>query len=742
MADIDLKTLTPDTTIDDNALLVGADSQASASPSVYTVQTLREHIEASPNSFTTAQTITPLTDVPALTVRRNNGSQTSNVLMVQDESNNTLTAFDKDGKLLFNGSTSGTVTIQPAATAGTYSLTLPTNDGSNGEALLTDGNGVLSWGAVGGTPGGSDTQVQFNDGGSFGGDAGLTFNKTAKTITLGGGTVTTSSPVIDAAQTWNDGGVTFTGLKFNATDTASAAGSLLMDLQVGGASRLSVSKSGTITAGPGNSGSNLAIRITGTTENTGWFNLGSGQIWQSANGTVVNRWNGSQLEIVSSGSIAFSTSAVSSGIDTILTRRAAANLRLGAADAAAPVAQTLSAQSVAAGTTNTAGPNLTITGSQGTGTGAGGSIIFQVAPAGSSGTAQNALADALTIESNSRIRTTSVAGIGNLVTKAVIGSGDDTGLFFSTNAWIGIQANNQNMYAISAGAIPHFVQPKEGGLSWSSGDYPGYQALNIDVSLFRDAANTLALRNGANAQAFRVYNTFTSATEFERGNIFWDSNVLKIGTEKGSAGGTARALEFQTDGTTRLTIATSGLVTVASNLYAVLGIFRDGVRGGEGNGDAYLYRQAPNVWQIGREAQATPQNGTLTVAKLLTVTDVAGGSLTLAGGLGRGAGGGGSLIFRTAPPDASGTTENTHADRVIIKPDGLVAFAGATSSFPALKRSSTTLQARLADDSAFTNIQGKLTTETAYTAGAPTATGYLVLYDSNGTAYKVPAEAL
>jgi hypothetical protein len=38
--------------------------------------------------------------------------------------------------------------------------------------------------------------------------------------------------------------------------------------------------------------------------------------------------------------------------------------------------------------------------------------------------------------------------------------------------------------------------------------------------------------------------------------------------------------------------------------------------------------------------------------------------------------------------------------------------------------------------------QGKLTTETAYTAGAPTATGYLVLYDSNGTAYKVPAEAL
>lgn len=34
-----------------------------------------------------------------------------------------------------------------------------------------------------GTPGGSDTQVQFNDSGSFGGDSGLTFNKTTDTLT-------------------------------------------------------------------------------------------------------------------------------------------------------------------------------------------------------------------------------------------------------------------------------------------------------------------------------------------------------------------------------------------------------------------------------------------------------------------------------------------------------------------------------------------------------------------------------
>src|ERR1700744_1474208 len=37
----------------------------------------------------------------------------------------------------------------------------------------------------GGTPGGSNTQVQFNDSGAFGGDAGLTYDKATQTATLG-----------------------------------------------------------------------------------------------------------------------------------------------------------------------------------------------------------------------------------------------------------------------------------------------------------------------------------------------------------------------------------------------------------------------------------------------------------------------------------------------------------------------------------------------------------------------------
>jgi hypothetical protein len=91
------------------------------------------------------------------------------------------------------------------------------------------------------------------------------------------------------------------------------------------------------------------------------------------------------------------------------------------------------------------------------------------------------------------------------------------------------------------------------GLTTFSVNSPAYFTTHIglggnkdeaDVKLWKDASNILALRNGVNPQAFRLYNTYTDATTFERLNIKWDANVLKIGTEKGSVGGTVRNLEM------------------------------------------------------------------------------------------------------------------------------------------------------------------------------------------------------
>jgi hypothetical protein len=50
--------------------------------------------------------------------------------------------------------------------------------------------------------------------------------------------------IFDLTDTWNNGATTFTAIKMNATDTASAAGSLLIDLQTGGVSQFSVTKAG------------------------------------------------------------------------------------------------------------------------------------------------------------------------------------------------------------------------------------------------------------------------------------------------------------------------------------------------------------------------------------------------------------------------------------------------------------------------------------------------------------------
>lgn len=64
-----------------------------------------------------------------------------------------------------------------------------------------------------------------------------------------------------------------------------------------------------------------------------------------------------------------------------------------------------------------------------------------------------------------------------------------------------------------------------------------------DLTLARDAANTLAQRNGANAQTLRIYNTHTDASNYERLNLGWVSNEFQfINANAGT--GTIRSMAF------------------------------------------------------------------------------------------------------------------------------------------------------------------------------------------------------
>lgn len=51
-------------------------------------------------------------------------------------------------------------------------------------------------------------------------------------------------------------------------------------------------------------------------------------------------------------------------------------------------------------------------------------------------------------------------------------------------------------------------------IGWQSGTWAGNTS--PDLRLFRDAANTLAQRNSTNAQTFRLYRTYTDASNYER----------------------------------------------------------------------------------------------------------------------------------------------------------------------------------------------------------------------------------
>jgi hypothetical protein len=66
---------------------------------------------------------------------------------------------------------------------------------------------------------------------------------------------------------------------------------------------------------------------------------------------------------------------------------------------------------------------------------------------------------------------------------------------------------------------------------------------SADVTLVAGAADVLEQRRSTNAQAFRVYNTFTDASNYERLALTWSSNVAVLETQAAGTG-TARNLSI------------------------------------------------------------------------------------------------------------------------------------------------------------------------------------------------------
>lgn len=159
----------------------------------------------------------------------------------------------------------------------------------------------------GGTPGGSDTQVQFNDGGSFGGDADLTYNKTTNLLTTKGditlddsGVFTTTLQTISATEAVVTGSISGTTLTVSAVTSGVlrtgltivgsgvTAGTTITALGTGsgGTGTYTVSTSQTVSSTTITAGTNPTISFPAATGTVALVAGSSGQLMANVNGAL------------------------------------------------------------------------------------------------------------------------------------------------------------------------------------------------------------------------------------------------------------------------------------------------------------------------------------------------------------------------------------------------------------------------------------------------------------------------
>lgn len=328
------------------------------------------------------------------------------------------------------------------------------------------------------------------------------------------GTLTADAQGYSHTATWNAGGVTFTAMKLNVTNTDSAANSLLFDLQVGGSSKFSVDKDGDVIVG-----GTLTV--------------------QGATTAVVNQTTTGTVGITVQSATAFA------------------------------VART------------------------------GTNYAFQV--------------DTNTASSATGLKVTAAAAAGG-VALAAISSGTDESFTIDAKG-----AGVLTLGSVSTGGV---------GIGGS------------DVLLRRDAANALAVRNGANAQTMNIYGTFTDGSNYERlAVVSTAGSLFTIVAQTAGTGGDNLGITLQTAGTGELNLK------IAGTQYLTLG-------GGASSGIWNIQLNTPNL------TPGTTNSYDLGSTSLLVRSGYFGTSLVLGSGCTLVQGG-----------TAAGTA--TSATRLVLKKTGI-----------------------------------------------------------------------
>jgi hypothetical protein len=362
---------------------------------------------------------------------------------------------------------------------------------------------------------------------------------------------------LNIVQTWNTTG-TPAAFQMNITDTASSANSLLCDLRVGAVSQFYVYKNGITSL----TGLVLGANIAGYGDaNSPWWstnglNVGSGyvswlgdtRVFRDATGVVAQR-NGTAAQTkriygtytdsgnYERGSLQADTNGFTIGHEALGTGVKRPTRILGASLAGAEAVSSLNILQ----TWNTSGTPT----------------MFQMNLTDTASNAASLLAD-WKVGANSFF---TVAKDGSLTCGRFATTGFNA-IRFTAGALQMSRASDGGM-TISLDLNSNLITA--GSLAASNG------RLNLwDAWLLRDATDILAVRNantGTNACGFRVYNTYTDASNYERARMSWESNQFVIGHEyAGTGSARSVALVGGQTGTQGVVKALTGGVLIGAQL--------------------------------------------------------------------------------------------------------------------------------------------------------------------------------
>lgn len=618
------------------------------------------------------------------------------------------------------------------------------------DTACSDGNFYFVGDSLPSQVAGSNTQIQFNNSGAFGASANLTWNgstlalnASAETATIAvkgaGATSTTKSLVIEDSAAANMFVLNDAGQFEVGKDFSNASNSAYYTFNVGSISAGNIiytnTSGGTITAGVGfmsgeiryagsqaysagkgldfnilndnTSTSNAFTAINASARNNATTSRGASLTGIKASAYLDNQNGGTVTDLIALNTINLGINASGPTVTNVYGLKINDIFNSGTITNTYGIyigdlttgAQTNTAFSVYASDSSAISY---LAGKTGFGTAtAPSTTIHAVTSTSNTSTVQNVL----TLGANST--GTAAAGFG-------------TGILFQAES---STTDNRDLGRFQAYWTTATDGSREGAFSWALDDN-GSGTLTEVMKLDR-TTSTGKLSIGTSNPVTIGTVTFTLGTSYTIGN---SSNVLTLNSSSTSGGLTLTSSGIHTGGSAGITVGTTGFTS--STLNKTVMRFTDTYTPTTGSGTLTFLELAGTINQSSGGTGITRGiylNTTLTSPADYRSLESANGKIKFTDTQSAGSGSlAGSLLDLAQTWNTSGTptavklnvtdTSSNAASLLMdlqvggstifsVNKSGFTRFGGTSSSFPALKRSTTFLQARLADDSAFAGVK-------------------------------------